>query len=65
MDPVPLTRMGRDWKDRVTGMRALLEALYVRMNPRNFVVGLSRPTPYSNLVEKIYREESGLASRDA
>ena len=43
VDPAPLKRIGREWRKRAVGMRTLLEALYVRSNPKRFVVGLQGP----------------------
>ena len=54
VDPTPLRRMGWDWEDRATGMRALLEALYVRMNPREFCRGaMGTPHPIAILLREV------------
>ena len=39
VDPAPLRRIGREWMKRAVGMRTLLEALFVRSNPRRFCCG--------------------------
>ena len=54
VDPAPLRRMGRDWKERSIGMRVLLEALYVRMNPREFCRGaMGTPHPVAILLGEV------------
>ena len=39
VDPAPLRRIGREWMKRAAGMRTLLEALYVRSDPKRFCCG--------------------------
>ena len=39
VDPTPLRRIEREWMKRAVGMRTLLEALFVRSNPRRFCCG--------------------------
>ena len=43
VDPAPLGRIGREWRKRSAAMRTLLEALFVRSDPKRFVVGLRGP----------------------
>ena len=60
VDPAPLRRMGRDWKERATGMRALLEALYVRMNPWEFCRGaMGTPHPMATLLGEVIGRSPG------
>ena len=40
VDPAPLRRIGREWMERAKGMRALLEALYVRSDLEKFCCGI-------------------------
>ena len=40
VDPAPLRRIGREWMKRAKGMRALLEALFVRSDPGKFCCGI-------------------------
>ena len=40
VDPAPLRRIGREWMERAKGMRALLEALFVRSDPEKFCCGI-------------------------
>ena len=40
VDPAPLRRIGREWMEWVRGMRALLEALFVRSDPEKFCCGI-------------------------
>ena len=40
VDPAPLRRIGREWMKRATGIRTLLEALFVRSNPKKFCCGI-------------------------
>ena len=40
VDPAPLRRIGREWMKRAEGMRALLEALFVRSDPEKFCCGI-------------------------
>ena len=39
VDPAPLRRIGQEWMKRAAGMRTLLEALYVRTDPKRFCCG--------------------------
>ena len=41
VDPAPLKRIGREWRERAVGMRTLLEALFVRSNPERFCCGIT------------------------
>ena len=41
VDPAPLKRIGREWRERVVGMRTLLEALFIRSNPERFCCGIT------------------------
>ena len=40
VDPAPLRRIGWEWMKRAEGMRALLEALFVRSDPGKFCCGI-------------------------
>ena len=40
VDPAPLRRIVREWMERAEGMRALLEALFVRSDPGKFCSGI-------------------------
>ena len=40
VDPAPLRRIGQEWMERAKGMRALLEALFVRSDPEKFCCGI-------------------------
>ena len=41
VDPAPLRRIGREWREQAVGMRTLLEALFVRSNPERFFCGIT------------------------
>ena len=43
VDPVPLRRIAREWRERVVGMGTLLEALFLRSNPERFCCGITGP----------------------
>ena len=40
VDPAPLRRIGQERMKRAAGMRTLLEALFVRSNPKKFCCGI-------------------------
>ena len=63
VDPAPLRRIGREWRERAVGMRTLLEALFVRSEPRKVLLWDYRgPSCYRNPARGDHREGPGLAS---
>ena len=66
VDPAPLMRMGRDWEERGNRDEGLVRGPLCQDEPQGVLSwGYGDPTPYSDLVGRSYREESGLAGRDA
>ena len=58
VNPTPLRRIGQEWKKRAKGMRALLEALHVRSNPRKFCRGtIGVPYPLAILLGEIIEKD--------
>ena len=59
VDPAPLKRIGKEWMKRAKGMRALLEALYVRtVDPRDFCCGtMGAPHPIAILLGEIVERD--------
>ena len=58
VDPTPLRRIGREWKKRAKGMRALLEALHVRSSPQEFCRGtIGVPHPFAIQLGEIIEKD--------